>query len=292
MQSDPLSANSVCAIVITYYPKGELIENLRLLKSQVNGVVVVDNASGGESKILIDQAQAEIPCKVIRNPQNLGIATALNIGFRIAMEQGFEWLLALDQDSTISDGFVEGLLETAARSKDAGIICPTYIDRKSKTVMRMPKLPAGGLLTTMTSGSMLHRSMFLRAGPFDERLFIDSVDNEYCLRIRSLQLSIAQSDRAVLLHSLGAISFRRFLGRKLVATNHDAARRYYMTRNRLLLIFRYRRDFSWIRFDLREFSRDILAVLLVEENKVGKLRFMLKGMIDCARGRWGMQVPL
>src|SRR5579871_3668533 len=146
MQSDSLSAHSVCAIVVIYYPNEELIENLRLLRRQVNGVVIVDNASDGESKILIDHAQAEMPCTVIRNPQNLGIATALNIGFRIAIEKGFEWLLALDQDSTISERFVEELLETATRSKDAGIVCPTYVERRSNTVMQMPMLPAGGLL--------------------------------------------------------------------------------------------------------------------------------------------------
>ena len=147
-------------------------------------------------------------------------------------------------------------------------------------------------MTAMTSGSMLHRSTWLKAGPFDERLFIDSVDNEYCLRIRSVGMHIVQSERAVLLHTLGKFTFRKFLGRKLVATNHSPQRRYYMTRNRLFLLSRYPRDWRWIRFHVREMIWELVSILCVEEHKFSKIAFMLRGALDFTRGRWGCQIPL
>ena len=103
---------------------------------------------------------------------------------------------------------------------------------------------------------------------------------------------LVQSERAILYHSLGKITFRRFLGKKLVATNHSAARRYYITRNRLFVISQHPRDLSWLRFDLHEIFRELAAILLIENHKAAKLRMMIRGAIDCARGRWGPQVPL
>lgn len=105
-------------------------------------------------------------------------------------------------------------------------------------------------------------------------------------------MHIARSDRAVLLHSLGNTSFRRFLGRKLVASNHTPARRYYMTRNRLFVLFHYARDWNWIRSDLYEIFRELLAILFVEKQKLAKIGYMMRGAFDFTRGKWGRQVPL
>ena len=292
MNDNSTSASSVCAVIVTYHPGADLLRNASLLDRQVGGIVIVDNASSGESAGRISELQNQIGCTVIRNERNLGVAAALNAGFLFAISQQFDWIVAFDQDSMIAEGFIQALLDAARSATEAGIICPTYMDPGLMTPMVMPKGPSGDLLTAMTSGSMFHRTTFQKAGPFDERLFIDSVDNEYCLRIRSMGLRIIQSERAILFHSLGKITFSRFLGKKLVATNHSAARRYYITRNRLYVLSQHPRDLSWIRFDVHEIFRELAAILLIERNKAAKLRMMIRGAIDCARGKWGPQVPL
>jgi len=284
--------SSVCGVIVTYHPGADFLKNASLLSRQVGAIVVVDNGSFGESGDRIKELQVQTACTVIRNEKNLGIAAALNLGFRVAIERQYEWIVAFDQDSTVTEGFIEAMLETARTSTVAGVICPRYLDRSSLAIMAMPKGPSGDPLTAMTSGSMFHRSTFLKAGPFDERLFIDSVDNEYCLRIRSMGMRIVQCEQAALLHSLGKITFRRFFGKKLVATNHSAARRYYITRNRLLVLSQHRGDFPWLRFDIHEIFRELAAIILVEKNKAAKIWMMVKGAVDCARGKWGPQVPL
>ena len=284
--------SSVCGVIVTYNPGQDLLRNVTALSTQVGGVVLVDNGSSMPALGRLQQVQDHTSCAVIRNGKNLGIAGALNVGFRFALEHEYEWIIAFDQDSTISDGFIQALLNSASNAAEAGLICPTYIDRRLRTELAMPRLPSGEPLTAMTSGSMFRRSTFLRAGPFDERLFIDSVDNEYCLRLRSMGMHIEQSRQAVLLHSLGQITFRRFLGKKLVATNHSPARRYYMTRNRLFVLFRYAHDWNWIRFDAFEMIREFIAILVVERQKMSKIAYMLRGAFDFTRGKWGPQVPL
>jgi rhamnosyltransferase len=292
MKDSAASVSSVCAVIVTYHPGADLLRNAFLLSSQVGTIVIVDNSSSGDSGERINELRRQIACTVIRNERNLGLAAALNAGFRFAIEKQYEWIVAFDQDSTVTEGFIEALLDVARSSTMAGVVCPIYKDRLSMTDMVMPRGPSGELLTAMTSGSMFRRSTFLAAGPFDEKLFIDSVDNEYCLRIRSMGLHIIQSERAILLHSLGRITFKRFMGKKLVATNHSAARRYYMTRNRLFVLLQHPRDLSWMRFDVHEIFRELASILLVEEHKVAKIRMMVRGAVDCARGKWGPRVPL
>lgn len=283
---------SVCAVIVTYNPADDLLQNVMMLSPQVGAVVIVDNGSRAAVLERLQSLEEKGSCTVIRNGSNLGVAAALNIGFRFAIDNRYEWIVAFDQDSTVNDGFIRALLDTAAAAPAAGLISPTYIDRQLRIEMPMPTSRSGEPLTAMTSGSMLHRSTFLQAGPFDERLFIDLVDSEYCLRIRSMGMHIARSDRAVLLHSLGNTSFRRFLGRKLVASNHTPARRYYMTRNRLFVLFHYARDWNWIRSDLYEIFRELLAILFVEKQKLAKIGYMMRGAFDFTRGKWGRQVPL
>ncbi|HKR28985.1 MAG TPA: glycosyltransferase family 2 protein [Terriglobales bacterium] len=288
----PLVPSSVCAVVITYNPGEDLISNVQLLSPQVGHVVLVDNASVGAAAARISEIEEQSSCSVIRNGRNLGIAAALNIGFRFAIDRHYEWIVTFDQDSTVTDGFILALLGTADAASAPALISPTYFDRQLKMELGVPTLAGGEPLTAMTSGSMLHRSTFLKAGPFDERLFIDQVDIEYCLRIRSMGMHIMRSERAVLLHSLGNISFRRVFGKRLVATNHSPARRYYKTRNRLFLLFRYAHDWNWIRFDVRATLAELLAILLIERQKLSKIRYMIRGAFDFTRGKWGPQVPL
>lgn len=284
--------NSVCAVIVTYNPGADLSNNILALRKQVDDLVIVDNASSGAALDRIADVQRQTPCSVIYNDRNRGIAAALNVGFRYAMDNQYEWIVAFDQDSTVTTGFIEAMLHKGLTEARVGIICPTYQDPVSKLAIKMPKTRSGDLLTTMTSGSMIHRATFERAGLFEEKLFIDSVDTEYSLRLRSMGFRLVETEQAILLHSLGRIGVHRFLGKTLVTTNHSAARRYYITRNRLLILHRYIRDWPWVRFDATGFVREFLVMLLVEDQRPAKLRQMIKGVIDCVCGRWGQQVPL
>ena len=63
---------------------------------------------------------------------------------------------------------------------------------------------------------------------FDEGLFIDSVDSEWCLRCRSKQIPIHVVPAAVMRHRVGNRSIR--LGRFTIL-QHNPTRCYYQLRN-------------------------------------------------------------
>ena len=60
----------------------------------------------------------------IQNKANIGIAAALNIGAKKAIEDGFEYLLTMDQDSEAPDSMVSTLLECFSHDSNVALVSP------------------------------------------------------------------------------------------------------------------------------------------------------------------------
>lgn len=285
---------SVCAVIVTYNPSPTIIDNVEAVEAQVGHVVVVDNGSASQAEPYLLALKARAGCTVIGNDRNLGIAAALNLGVQYAIKAGFVWVVTFDQDSRVSDSFISQMLETyqqAPHPERVAIIAPRYVDRESGVRGRLMRAGNGEILTTMTSGSIMPASAIQELGTFDESLFIDYVDIEFCLRARRKRMLILESP-AVLFHSLGRTTYHRVLGLVFGATNHSAARRYYITRNRLRLLVHYAADWPWAWRESRAILFESAKILLVEDNKWRKLRAMIAGVLDALISKVGKQVEL
>ena len=76
-------------------PNREFVKNIGTYSPFVAKTIVVDNSADDNSHILTEVAGVEyIPLMA-----NLGIATALNIGYKRAADLGAAWVLTMDQDS-------------------------------------------------------------------------------------------------------------------------------------------------------------------------------------------------
>jgi rhamnosyltransferase len=291
----PLSlAHRVCAVVVSYNPHLTFLANMAALSPQVNHVVVVDNGSRGEAEEYLRTLEARPGYTVIRNHQNLGIAVALNLGVKYALEEGFDWIATFDQDSQVSDGFIVLMLETyeqAPHPEAIAIIAPNCVDRDSGCCLKALRAGNGKVLTAMTSGSMMPSRAIQMLGPFDASLFMDYVDIEFCLRARHKGMLIFQSP-AILSHALGRITHHRILGIVCKTTNHSAARRYYITRNRLRLLIEYAADWPWAWRESRAILFETAKVALIEDHKREKFCSMIWGAVDALRGKVGKQIEL
>ncbi|PAF15377.1 glycosyltransferase, partial [Terribacillus saccharophilus] len=116
--------------------------------------------------------------------ENMGIAHALNKGIDFAKEKRARWLLTMDQDSSFSsDEFAEYKAYINQLSKSlnsSAIFTPIhgveYLSGKGDFEV---------VETAMTSGNMIDINKIDEIGYFNERLFIDSVDHEYCYRVKN-----------------------------------------------------------------------------------------------------------
>jgi len=145
-----------------------------------------------------------------------------------------------------------------------------------------------------TSGSLMPMWAFEECGWFREELFIDQVDFEYCLRLRARGYQIAECEGATLLHTLGAPKIYSLFGRRLFGTtNHSAARRYYLARNRIWLLKKYWGLYPyWCAAACIATLKESLRILLVEDGRWSKLGRTALGVRDGLLGRMGKRVEI
>jgi rhamnosyltransferase len=138
--------------------------------------------------------------------------------------------------------------------------------------------------TLMTSGSFLKSSVFADCGRFDQSLFMDYVDHEFCLRLRQHGFKVIQSNRAVLAHRLGSPTSHRILWKRFMVTNYSPSRRYSNARNRLVVYRRYLTfDTLWVLQDILKWFRETVTMVLVEQNRTKKLTSIARGVWDGIR---------
>ena len=282
---------------MTYFSDDEFSQRLEKIRTQVGAVIVVDNTDdpGVNGKLQLPSHQS---IEIIRNERNLGIAAALNQGMSRAIDLGFTWTITFDQDTWVQPNLVATLLDIYQRQTSReriGIIGCNYED---ENVHRSPHKFTGDrsfreVDVVITSGSLMPAALFSVAGPFREDLFIDFVDHEYCLRLRKLGYKVLSSTAPLMLHALGAatpVDINLGLGKiPFTLANRSALRRYYMTRNALLVARSYLTLTPiWV---LRSLARVVLlAPLKIPFERSGrwnKFRATLLGAFDALRSKSG-----
>lgn len=286
-----MEGQSVCAIVVTYHPTPGMVENLFGIAAQAEGLVVVDNGSNVSEMGSLKEAREKLGFHIIENRENLGIAEALNQGICWAKDKGYPWVILFDQDSKITEGFInrmfEGWQSYPNRDRIASIH-PRYVDpwTGEESVVRRAK--DGGPITSNTSGALMPTWIFDTIGYFASEYFIDEVDREYCYRIRAAGYLIADCRNAILLHSAGHPHKRTLFRFTFNPINHSATRRYYMSRNRILVYKKYFRIFPlWMLQSMVEFFRETAKCFIGEQDRRRKFRGFLLGICDGMSGKPG-----
>ena len=180
------------AIIITHMPSVDIVSKVnRIFAQGVTEVIIVDNTPDDRFFSALSFGLFDHMPQVIRNKKNLGVARALNQGMEMAQQFGYKWVVAFDQDSTVVVDFFLRMAQVYNRiSSSTGrliaMLGPNYIDQ----VLHRPAyavdlaVEAMEVLDVITSGSLLSVEVFSASGGFDEKLFIDMVDTEYCFRVR------------------------------------------------------------------------------------------------------------
>lgn len=288
-----LGENSICAVMVTYFPPDDLRKSIDAIHQQVAHIVIVDNGSKPSAQRVrtLDALEGD-GVTIIRSSENLGIATALNVGVAWAKEHGAAWVLTLDQDSVCQPDMIEKML--AAYNSDPhpetiGILAPVHFDRETGHVDRkvrdLPE-PLNDRSIVMTSGNLIPMSVFDNIGSFDDDLFIEYVDTDFCLRARKMGLRVALVRDARMAHSLGDIRVHRIWPRwAFFSHNYKPVRRYYRARNRVILYRRHKN--AWILEDQNFAIRDLIKIILVEKDRWKKIKATINGTLDAFLGRLG-----
>lgn len=285
--NEPPSKANTCAVVVTYNPDDEIAVRIRRIASQVTKVVLIDNHSGHSACLLLRNISRSPRFILIENASNFGVATALNMGMEWAKDNHFKWVLLFDQDTLVNITMLHDLNTVFNAIKEdcrstIGIIGSNYLDTNSlKALIYNSNKLWLETKTVITSGSLISLSAYCLVGRFRDDFFIDFVDIEYCLRARSMGLSIVIATKPMMKHAVGSISMHRLPWKTTGTSNHQMVRRYYMVRNFIFVAKKYAiKEPLWFMTVLLGRIKMVILILLYERKKLHKLKYILLGVVD------------
>jgi rhamnosyltransferase len=219
----------------------------------------------------------------------------LNLGVRHHLIFQPDWIVTLDQDTLVHAGAVDAILASfdaleEGRRDEIGILAmrahpqpsSIWITRYADRLLVLNELESFEERRGVITSGNLVRADVLRRISFDEDLFIDQVDFDFCFAVRHLGYR-------VLLHK--SISMDHVLGERFHDTDKEhpyenAQRVYYIIRNSTYLVVRRRLT---LRFYVAQAI--VFCGAFVSMNGVLSLahcaRVVLRGVYDGVTGRLG-----
>jgi len=281
---------STAALVVTYYPDEQVLQQYEVLRSMVDHVIWVDNTPEDHplSSQLADIAQS-VSATFLPLHANTGIAVALNRGIEYAQKEGFDWVLLMDQDSLPAADMVKSLFRSYQAATADGLtniwaVSPTYHDMYTKHVLQQSDSTQAytPIMATLTSGMLVNIPQLDQIGLHDESYFIYHVDTEICLRSNHKGFQLIESPDATLYHQEGQQTFHSFLWKKhIITTNHSPFALYYMSRNTVFIVKTFMWQYPQSVFSIctHHYIVTPAKILLFEEQKLQKLYSVIRGLL-------------
>lgn len=261
----------LAAVLILYNPQPHvdyIKNNLNIYLDYFSKIYLVDNSP--EPTNLFNDVSERI--EYIFNNNKGGIAGAQNIGCSRAIADDFEWCMTLDQDSlfqseelveyirlckehiseenvSFSLNFIQAEESNLSLAKYIRYRVLSPIKRKLLNLNNLPK--AGSInppdkskikdavsypLSVIASGNVINLNVWSQIGGFDEVLFIDEVDNDFCFRLIRKGYRIVRFNKVFMYHMIGDNTFC-LIRKKL--SYHNSFRLYYIFRNHFVIMKRY-----------------------------------------------------
>ncbi len=211
-------------------------------------ILVLDNSSTDGS---VEAIQARYPqVQIERLRENLGYAGNNNVGIRLALQQGADWVFVLNEDTLVEPDCLDRLMEAAAADPAIGVVGPMVYTFDPGQVISSAggrvlwpiadavnvgmgevdqgQYPARPVDFINGCGLLISRAAIERAGVLDETFFIYFEETDWCARVRQAGFRVHFEPAARMRHK-APIHWSGFGPSTL----------YYVTRNRLRFFVRH-----------------------------------------------------
>lgn len=264
----------------------ECIESIKRSSAKVS-IIVVDNASENGD---YERLKSREDCIAILSEKNLGFAGGNNLGIDYALNNGYENIILLNNDTVIAVNMLEELL----KNLDEDVICSPcmyyyyeqdvvwyggghinkYTGRAIHNHMGSKEYGEPGYYTFATGCCMaMSRGVIEKLGHLEDSYFMYCEDAEYCLRAMRNGINIKYVPTARLWHKVS----------RSTGGGESALFIYYMTRNRLRYIKDYKEVFSITAYPFTVISRYLRALQYLIKGK-REWRVFVKAIRDDKQG--------
>ena len=299
-------APRVALVVLSYNGLADTRKCLSSLAEQAQAhpeilSILVDN---GSTDSTADAVRREFPwCAVHRVEQNRGPSAGNNRGIEFALAQGAEWVVLLNNDTTVVPDFLQRMAEMAAAPQGFSILGPVinFMDEPGEVMTDGVRFNPPGFMgffervvvpvgdswppsivdVDVVNGCcmMIAAAVVRSVGLFDESLFIYHDESDYCLRAQLAGFRAGVFGRQLVWHKGG----RSFV------TTGQTGQRYYDSRNLGILVWRYagnlrarrgrlRSAIAYVRYTYHRYCLEREGAQLSAADAV------LEGLFDAIRG--------
>lgn len=285
--------SKLAACVVLYYPDENTFGNILSYAYDVDSIIIVDNTEESNQDLINPLKELLLDKLIyINNGSNLGIATALNIACKKAKEMHFEWILTMDQDSSF-DNF-KYYKECFIKVKDIpklALLAANTNEEKGNSFMTYQYLE--DKITVITLANILNLSYYTELGGFEDKLFIDMVDYDYCFKVKINKLKILYFNDVFVNHKIGEIYLRKhFLtGKVKYKAGHNFQRVYYIARNSLYIAKKYGNEFpkeiSLKKVIKNLYIKDIKRTIAYDPDKLKRIKAKLLALYHFLVNKYG-----
>lgn len=196
--------NNIAAGIVLYKPDNidRVHACIAAVSKQVEQIYIFDNGTNLDA-VFPNGLREKV--KYLTEKENKGIAYALNRILEQAVSDGYLWVLTLDEDSIIPEGMIEDFSKYLGVDDKLAVVCPQVIDKRRTYMDVVQEEGTKYLEMCITSATCISTAIWNSVGKFDEWLFIDLVDNEFCKRLIESGYRILQIKKWVLDQEFGKI---------------------------------------------------------------------------------------
>ena len=298
--------SNITAVVVTRNRSKLLSNCLSSLKRQTlkpKTTIIIDNASTDGTHLYLKKEgflnSKNIVYRYLK--KNTGGAGGFSHGLRLAISKGADWVWMMDDDALPHDNALNELMKVTDNPYNVYGSTPVAGSRLSWGVMAissdgskayiedvcdMPNVTEVVFLPFL--GILIHRNMVEKIGTPDSGFFIAADDVEYTVRAKKIGAKLIQVGRSRIDHPPASMYRINILGRTIFCLKLPPWKRYYDTRNRLLIAKKH--------YGNRLYSETIpgvlvrfLAALVFEPQKGSQMWAFFTGFIDGLLGLKGMR---
>jgi GT2 family glycosyltransferase len=286
----------VAAIVVNYNGREvtqQAVASLRRMTYPAFDLIVLDNASTDGSPEALARAFPDL--KQLGVEENRGSSSGYAAGFRWAFENGYDYVLLLNNDIEVEPDMLDRLLEVAESDPQIGVVGPKCYFHGD----RQRLWSAGGKLRFRESithergygeidrgqydqdaevdyingcAILIKRAAAEAAGAWDPIYFICVDDADFCTRARRKGFRCVYAHRAILYHMVA-----------YTTGGYSPGRNFQFGRSSALYIRRYGKPWNWLSFLAFSAATFVLAYLreLPRGNQaaaVAKLKGLREGL--------------
>ena len=223
-------SGKVGVVTVTYNSESFIDEFINSLTAQNHHnfkTYIIDNSSKDKTVHLLKTKYSNIyQISLFANKSNLGVAAGNNQGILMALRDGCEWVLLLNNDTTFPSDFLSQLVASCDRQGLRVTVPKIHFDHPSTHIWYggggfNPRRAYTGFHTGIgeldrgqydfetkvdyspTCAMLIHRSVFFDVGLMDESYFVYFDDTDFCWRLKQKGIPIGYTSLTLLVHKVG-----------------------------------------------------------------------------------------